>query len=236
MVWILVNNPRLKCVNTLCFKLGIRALALFTVLLLSACVTPKLNKPDKDVAWLNDTAYFTAKQAHFDALNNWKYNARVSVTTPQSNDQASMNWRFSDQANSIRLYGPLGLGAVRIEFDDYGVVLSDNKGVRHRGDSVQELLDKIVGWPIPVDALTQWLFLVPHADTPFRYRLDEQQRLAVLEQKGWRIEYSDYKDFSGQLMPRKITASRLDSMILNPDSGQSKAQVKVKLISKRWQW
>lgn len=218
-----MNGSSLKCI------------VLFAILLLTACATPRLSDTSNE-NWRTDTTFFASQSVYFDELNEWRYKAKVGVTTPQGRDQASMNWSFSDQANSVRLYGPLGLGAVRIEFDDYGVVLSDNKGVRHRGDSVQQLLNKIIGWPIPVDALTKWLFLVPHDDAAFRYSLDEQGQLQVLEQKGWRIEYADYKDFSGRSMPRKITATRLDSIDVNAEIGQKNEQVKVKIISKRWQW
>ena len=210
-------------------KLCSKCVTLALVLLLSACATRVPSTVPSDQPWRTDASIFSKQTAYYQGLSNWHYRAKVGITTPQGREQASMDWSFADQANSIRLYGPLGLGAVLIQFDDFGVVLSDNKGVRHRGQNVQELLDRIIGWPIPVESLVNWLFLVPHENSPFRYRLDPSGRLQTLEQQGWRIEYSMYKEFNQQLMPRKITAVRL-----HKDSADK--AVKVRLISKDWQW
>ena len=81
--------------------------------------------------------------------------------------------------------------------------------------------------------MSKWLFLLPEEGATFRYRLDEQARLQVLEQKGWHIEYADYKQFEGRDMPRKITATRIDS---SAGAADETSMVKVRLISKRWQW
>ena len=216
-------------------RLFARFSVIFLVAVLTACATPRPPSSPQESPWRTSANFFAQQEADYQDLDSWRYMAKVGVTTAEGRDQASMDWSFVDQANSIRLYGPLGLGAVRIEFDDNGVVLADNKGVRHRGDNVQELLYQITGWPIPVDALTQWLFLLPNKDTTFRYRLNDQGQLQTLEQMGWSIDYADYKDYSGKLMPRKITATYIGSSSVN-GSGADESQVKVRLISKRWQW
>ncbi len=201
------------------------SLALLT---LGACATPPKVVDHSGRNWFTDSEYFT-KASRLKSNPSWKYTAKVGVTTKERRDQASIDWRFADQSNAIRLFGPLGFGAVRIEYDQFGAVISDNKGVRHQGRNVESLINRIVGWPIPVEALSDWLFLKPKDSSPFRYQLDDQNQLFRLEQLGWQITYTDYRDYNGQQMPRKITALRL-----LPEGHQRAA--KVKLVTKNWQW
>jgi len=204
------------------------AILLFAALSLGACVTPPKPGESSSENWLTDPQFFS-QQASSLSEHKWRYTAKVGVTTAERRDQASLDWRYADQANSIRLFGPLGFGAVRIQYDQYGVVLSDNKGVRHQGQSVEALISRIVGWPIPVNALSEWLFLKPSKHGAYRYQLNRSGQLVALQQLGWQINYADYREYNGQMMPRKIIARRL------VDEGDPQA-VGVKLITKNWQW
>lgn len=154
----------------------------------------------------------------------------MGIRTPELSEQANLVWQYRDQSNHLKLFGPFGAGAITIEFDDYGVQLSDQRGVQYRGASAERLLTDIIGWPIPVDALPAWLWGQPIPDTPFRYRLDGQARLGVLEQLGWRIEFADYREYSSQDQsrdrPRHITASKQ----------VARGKIKVRLVARQWQW
>lgn len=208
-----------------------RVLVLSTLGLLSACQTAiKPSSPvDSAVIWRDDEIYFDAIKRRYESLRQWQYTAKIAVTTPAVREVATMVWNHADDFNDIRLFGPLGIGAVRLQFDDQGVVLFDSKGRKHVGDSAQALLTGIVGWPIPMDALSHWLSALPDFDAPYRYQLNENG-VAVIEQFGWNIKYSSYRlygdDAVRALLPRKITA-----MKVLPD----KTTLVVKLIAKSWE-
>lgn len=198
--------------------------------------------PVSGPAWLDKPGYFSERLQQAQQRTAWRYSAKVGLNTPQVKEQANLVWEFRDQANSIRLFGPLGMGAIKLQFDDHGVVLSDNKGLVHRGNSAEELLTRIVGWPIPVDALRSWMFVLPTKDAAYRYALDDDKHVQYLEQLGWVIEYSSYKDYGGEFMPRKIVATKIlpnesananNSTSKNLDSSDGK-KVVVKLITKSW--
>ncbi len=198
----------------------------------TACHTlpePRVEEPEAE--WLDDEAYFLPRIDFIDQQATWRYSAKVSISSPEVREQANLVWEYRDQANEVRLFGPLGVGAIKLEFDEYGVVLSDNKGLLHRGDSAEQLLTQIVGWPIPIDALSSWIFVMPATQSSFRYQLNEDNRIKRLEQLGWSIEYSAYKYYGDQLMPRKIVATR--TLPIGSDD-QGNKQVVVKLITKSW--
>ena len=205
---------------------------------LVGCQTVPSPSPQADGLWLSDDDYFQEHVKKVADLDSWRYSAKVGVTTSEARKQGNIVWNFADDASNVRLFGPLGVGAIRIEFDRFGVVLSDNKGVLHRGKNAEELLTRIVGWPIPIDALSYWLFAVPDPANSYRYQLNESGDVSILEQQGWSIEYSSYKDYSykgnagnssssenSRFLPRKLVAKK-------EVAGQG--QVVVKLITKSW--
>ena len=215
------------------------SLALFLV----ACQTPsKVIDRGSTGKWLSDPKVFKSGYKEHSSLSQWRYSAKVGVVTPEESNQANMIWQFESAAsqqkngqqanteqatNVVRLFGPLGIGAIKIEFDDQSVQLSDRTGILHKGNSAENLLHRIVGWPIPVEALQYWLFSLPQPEKQFEYQLDEQGQLQVLRQFGWEIEYSDYRDYrnNAQLLARKIIAKKQSS----PDQ-----EVTVTLVTKTW--
>ena len=207
-------------------------LLFFLLFFIVACTHTDLNKTEETDNWLSDDAYFADRQSHYDSLVTWQYSAKVAVKSEATNQQANLVWLFSDQANSVRLYGPLGIGQIKVEFDQYGVQLSDNKGILHQGltshgQSAEQLLTEITNLPIPMDALSYWLFVVPAPEHVFRYQLNEQENVSVIEQLGWKIEYSGYRNYNGNFLPRKLTATR-------EYADSEHGTIVVKLITKEW--
>lgn len=198
--------------------------------ILTACQTvPRTSTGQSEEVWLSDVAVFEGALTDLHALASWRYSAKVGVTGPAAREQANMVWQFDNQLNKVRFFGPLGIGAVKLEFDQSSVSLSDNQGVLHRGESAEQLLTEITGWPIPIDALNFWLFAVPTPNIAFRYQFDQAGQVMAIEQLGWVIRYADYRNYpnfdSVLTLPRKIVATK------TLETGQ---QVVVKLITKSW--
>lgn len=203
-----------------------RASLLFVFGLLAACQTIPDSVPRLE-QWLTDPSHFS----DFELPSQWLYQAKVGIKVDGKAEQANLNWQRDAANNSqVRLFGPLGAGAVRLEFNPYSAQLTDNKGKVYRGVSAEQLLSDIVGWPLPFAALQAWAFGQPATDAAFDYQLDELGQLAVLRQKGWQIEYRDWRDYQGTLLPRRITASAHSAK-----TGQF-TEVQVKLITRSWQW
>lgn len=199
---------------------------------MAGCQTrlPELQTADQD-NWQNESGLFndTPWQPH--ELSSWEYAAKVGIVIDGKSEQANLAWRYHDQSNEVRLFGPLGSGAVKLQFDRFGVVLTDNKGRSYSGDTAEQLLSEIVGWPLPVNALRFWLFARPTPNAVYDYQLDESGQLLALRQLGWQIDFKDWRDYQGQQLPRKVFARRLDFA-----NGEEEQQITVKLITKSWQW
>lgn len=190
-----------------------------------AASTPSgLSKP-----WFTSEQYFSDRFAVVSTLDAWSLRAKVGIVLPKRREQASLLWRFSDAGNQVRLFGPLGIGAVTLDFDQKGAQLTDSKGQIHKGLSAQALLTRIVGWPMPMEALVYWIFALPQPNGDYAYQLDDAGALGELKQFGWQISYSNYSNQAGIPMlnlARKVTATK------TAPNGQ---KIVVKLIAKSWQ-
>lgn len=234
--WPMSNIGRLckhlskRLLGSLCNVGILPTLTILAVLLtMTACQTaPK--KPaqarDSNARWLSDSSFFKDRLARYQQTDRWRYSAKVGIKTPQVQEQANLIWQFADQSNDVRLFGPLGVGAIKLEFDQYGVQLSDSHGVLHRGVSAEELLTRIVGWPIPIEALSYWLRGLPLPGHDYKYQLSESGELNGLRQLDWAIQYSGYREYDGQRLARKLTATKNVSR---------ENVISVKLITKSWQ-
>lgn len=212
---------RLKCA----WKLTYFAVS---VLLLGACQTAPRPEPLSD-GWLNSPVVFEQRTASIQKYSQWKLSAKVGISTQRSRESASLIWEADDDDNLIRIFGPLGVGSVRIGFDRNQAILTDNSGVEHRGRSAEELLTRIVGWQIPMESLENWLFALPDPSKAYQYQMIGES-VHVLSQSGWLIEYDSYRSyFDGALfLPKKINASK--TLVVD---GQQEA-VKVRIVVKSW--
>ena len=206
---------------------------LILVTALAACASqPKIVPPTVELQtseWRSDRQHFSKVTQALLETPFWRYTAKIGLRSNTIKESANLVWQMSDQSNSVRLFGPLGMGAVKLEFDQYGVQLSDNKGVVHQGENAQALLTDIIGWPLPIDALSRWLFLQPDLTQPFQYRLNDFGELDAIRQFGWQINYREYREYNGRQLPRKLAAEKyFDNTKLGA--------VSVKLITKDWQW
>ena len=203
-----------------------RLIAISALVVLSACTSlPPV--PDENAAsWSRDKQFFRAALMQHDQRVSWQYNAKVGVRTPKASEAANLVWQREHDTHKVRLFGPLGAGTVIIDFDSHGVVISDSKGEVHRGRSAERLLNRIVGWPIPLEALTFWLFALPNPSTVYQYQLSDDGRVSALRQLGWEIHYSAYQQFdNGDWLPRKVVARK----------AVREGEVVVRLVSKSWQ-
>ena len=77
------------------------------------------------------------------------------------------------------------------------------------GTDAGALLDRELGWHLPVAQLTDWVRAArAHGDAKIEFRSDGLP--AVIEQDGWKVEYPDYDETHQPPLPRKIFASRGD--------------------------
>lgn len=209
---------------------GILAWTATAALFLSACVsTPSKPIPADPVkAW-------QARVSDLSEIESWEVKAKLAVKTHKRGGQATMLWHLDHEDHKINLYGPLGGGRFILTRNAEGATLRDNKKRTYQAQTPEELLYRVAGWQVPFASMRYWVLGMPEPGTQYVESLDEWGRLQTLTQSGWEIEFEEYRDFNGRELPRKFLMTALPGTthIVDDDHNEN-AQVRVKIIIKRW--
>ena len=105
---------------------------LILVASLAACASqPKIISSSQELPiseWRSDRQYFAKVGKNLVDMPFWRYSGKIGLRSNSIKESANVVWQMSEQSNDVRLFGPLGMGSVKLEFDQYGVQLSDNEG------------------------------------------------------------------------------------------------------------
>lgn len=193
----------------------LRGLVAAVVLLISACATrPTVTGTIPESAWLEH-------RATLETLTDWQVRGRVAIRNDDDGWNADFDWQQRGENYRIRLRGPFGQGAIELRGDNHGVWLKrqDNTPVYAR--NVENLLQAETGWQLPVLGLRDWLLGLPVQAQEMVLDWDRQGRLQSLQQDGWNIAYSRYRDVGGRQLPDKLQLLR--------------DQLRVKVVVDEWQ-
>jgi outer membrane lipoprotein LolB len=124
-----------------------------------------------------------------------------------------LTWVQQQDKYDIRISGPLGRGATRLQGSQQGVVLDMAGQPTMQALSAEALLEQQTGWRLPVEHLLWWVRGLPAPDSASRLQLDSQSRLARLAQAGWTLEYSRYQEVNGLQLPQRLQLSA-DNILL----------------------
>src|SRR6056297_2638356 len=137
-----------------------------------------IREPRPEGAWL------TERQAWFSAHPEWSVRGRLGLSD-----------------------GERGGGQWRLEVSPGGSTLTGSDIGRGQGPDPDSLVERAVGWPIPVRWMSEWLRGLPAPPAaPTRYA--EDGVLEALEWSGWRLDFARWNqlDGDGVLLPARVTA------------------------------
>ncbi len=181
------------------------ALVVFA-LVLGACAAPRVKPDDALLARQSERERMLASQPE------WQLAGRLGVSNAKDAGSGSLQWKQDGDAFRFSVHAPVTGKTWVLAGDARRVVL---EGLRDRpveGTDAAALLDRELGWQVPVAQLTQWVRAArAKGDAQIEFRNDGLP--AVIRQDGWTIEYPDYDQTHQPALPRKIFASRGDSRV-----------------------
>jgi outer membrane lipoprotein LolB len=197
--------------------------SLWVVMSLVACSSlPDLPVTDESYA------IWAEHQRQLSKLNSWQIHARAVISVEAEVYQVGINWQREIDRFVIVIEAPFGQGVFRVESNPQAngqppTMLSLPDGQVFFDDSVESLLIRVFGWPIPVSGLKWWIKGLPLPDTDYSFDLLGDGRLKTLRQDKWLINYLDYfaPDTATSSLPRKIYLKHED--------------LALKIVIERWQ-
>ncbi|CAD5107867.1 lipoprotein insertase outer membrane protein LolB [Zestomonas carbonaria] len=176
-------------------------LALGLLALLSGCAALA---PQEALQGQGDPARWQTHKQQTEDLDAWQISGKVGIRAPKDSGSGTLFWLQRQDYFDIRLSGPLGRGATRLTGHSGEVVLEVANQGRYQAASPEALLEQQLGWRLPVSHLVWWVRGLPAPDSRSRLTLDNDSRLARLEQDDWKVDYLSYAEQNGYWLPERI--------------------------------
>lgn len=148
-------------------------------------------------AWLS-------QQQQINLISDWTVRGRIAVQMTQQGGSASIFWKQQDQDYAIELFGPLGVGAVYLNGMPGQIVLTSSKGEHLQAATPEILIQRALGWNLPVTNLKYWIRGIPVQGQTKTTQFNNLGQLSQLQQDGWTINYLSYFTVKNVFLPQQI--------------------------------
>ncbi len=181
----------------------------FSLLVLAGCSTTPQVDPTSESSSLNWQQHFK----NISSIHGWDANAKIAIKVQGKTQSAKMAWLQQANQYQIEFSGPFGHAGPKLHGDAKMATLLIPKEQPIRGTSTSELLQKRLGWQLPVENAKFWILGIPSPLSESKVTL-KNERLATLQQDGWTINYPKYKTVDNKSLPTKIILTKEDLRLL----------------------
>lgn len=138
-------------------------------------------------------------------LDVFSLEGRFSLRHEATNYSGRISWRHQGVNDTLLLSSPLGQGMAEITTSAQGARLATGDGKVYAAASVESLTQQVLGYPLPLAKLTDWVRGQSGAVDSSEH--DAFGRLQRFSHEGWRIDYG-YDSDDPQAPPNRIFAER----------------------------
>ncbi|EDQ00440.1 lipoprotein insertase outer membrane protein LolB [Shewanella benthica] len=174
-------------------------LVILSLSLLSACTTTATNLVPIQVDKVS--------QAHA-----WEMRGKLAVKTPKDSFSTNLYWLHTQTKSELKLTTMLGTTVLSL-ITEHGMTRLEVDGKTYEHHDAQQLLTKVTGWSIPVNALPLWITGQVSPDDEVS-SFDEKNRpvslFTPLESPPWQVEFLKWQHQSGAQIPRLLQLKRVD--------------------------
>ena len=152
------------------------------------------------------------------APGGFQLKGKLAVEEAGERHSGNFLWRQRSEEFAIDIWGPLGQGRIHLVGDSVTLSVLDGDGAVVRRGSRDQVMEAALGWSMPLDVLTAWVFGEPDPDLPARaLSYGDDGRLESFEQAGWAIALAQYRQVDetseARWLPRKVDVRRAGTRI-----------------------
>ncbi len=155
-------------------------------------------------------------------INKFELSGRIGVISHGHSDSGDFTWQQNDKNNyQLIIYGPLHQGNITLTVTPEHAILIDQNKQKIIANTPEELIQDYTSWYIPTHSMQKWILGISDNSAPIKTEYYETQGILIyLEQNNWKINYLEYSNFNGFLMPKKLQLNN--------------GVAKIKILVKRW--
>ncbi|MED7789112.1 lipoprotein insertase outer membrane protein LolB [Francisella sp. 19X1-34] len=205
-------------------KIGIKQISKFLLVSLFASVIVSCTTMQTKIVPISSKNTFEQDKVKDQLLklNNWQIRGVLGIIYNDKAESANYIYTQDGDKFSIKLYGPLGIGSVKITGDPNQVTLENSQGQKIQAKDAKSLMLEQLGWYVPVDGLKYWVKGIAIPNIKYKSKLNQNNLTETLQQNNWDISYKNYQLVSSKYpLPSRIRMDR-DNLI-------------IKIVIKSWQ-
>jgi outer membrane lipoprotein LolB len=134
-------------------------------------------------------------------------NGRIAVRHDGEHTSANVRWVHRVNEDDILLLAPFGQTVAHIHSNRDGVVL-DTQDKHYSAQDVESLMQKALGWQLPLAGLRYWVLAMPSPDESGRVEREANGQISEMRQDGWEIRYTRYVAENADSLPSRMSLQR----------------------------
>jgi len=166
----------------------------FTLVISGCSSVPDKPKPGSSSNQINTT-------------DHWRARGKFSYRSSETTESGNFDWRQQGKNYKLRLYGPLGIGSVRISGNP-NLVRIQTGDYDISSDQPLSLLYRLTGLEIPLNSMSMWLTGNPSSLSPSNITFNHEGQIDGFTERNWLLSYSDFKELDNQQIPTTINAHK----------------------------
>ena len=187
--------------------------------LLTGCRTvpapaPTVPGPGADAPW-------SEQYAALATLDDYSLTGRVAVAANGQGFSANLRYRQQQQRADLALDGPMGIGGMRMQFDERELTVTNSSGETLDGAAARAEIERRLGFELPLAELRWWLLGIPAPGDATVNQDGGTGEIHDFIQAGWRVSINSRAAGLGFSLPQRLTAEREGA--------------RLKLLVERWQ-
>lgn len=183
----------------------LRGLAAGMVLLmLAACAGQRVKPLEADAVQLARQA---AREQALAARGSWTVHGRLGVSDGDDSGSGSLEWTQDGDVFRFSMHAPVTGKTWVLSGNAHHAVLEGLREQGVEGGSAAELLERELGWHVPIGPLVEWARGM-RAPGAARITFRGDGLPASIEQLGWTVDYLDYDQSQSPPLPSKVFASK----------------------------
>lgn len=140
-------------------------------------------------------------------VSQWSASGRIAISDGKDGGSGRLEWHQNGPDFQVSLSAPVTRRSWRLSGSQTWARLEGLEGGPFEGFDADALLFEHLGWDVPVAGLVDWVRGLP-AGREGQVQYQDSGLPAVIEQHGWHIEYRDWLQVDGLMMPKRVFATR----------------------------
>lgn len=181
-----------------------RLFFLLMAVLVTACSTQTHTPVAPEINWEQHVR-------QLQQLDHWLLDGKLGYRDSNDGGSAWLSWQQQQQDFAVKLNGPFGAGATYISGNNQHAELKRAGHETIKAPSPAALTEQLFGWQWPVEQLQFWIKGIPSpGETPENQYHSPDGTLTHLTQSDWQLQFFNYSQINGWLLPGKIKGQRGD--------------------------